>query len=153
MTMPHPLSTLVKIKKLHDDATMPERKSELAAGFDLYAYLPDGKIGIPPGHRKFVNVGFAMELAPGYEAQIRPRSSTAAKKGVTVVNSPGTIDADYRGPVKVCLINLSAETFILEPDARIAQMVISVLPRVHVEFVDELSDTERGEGGFGSTGA
>ena len=148
----HPLSTSIKIKKLHDDVQLPERKSKQAAGMDLHAYLPDGKIGIPPGERKIIATGFAMEIEPGYEAQVRPRSGLAIKQGITVVNSPGTIDSDYRGEVKVGLINLSSTTFILEPGMRIAQMVIQAVPRVHLEVVEELSDTERGDGGFGSTG-
>ena len=149
----HPLSTTVKFRKLHDDVQLPERKSEEAAGMDIHAYLPDGKIGIPPGERKIVATGFQMEMAAGYEAQIRPRSGLAIKEGVTVVNSPGTIDSDYRGEVKVGLINLSSTTYILEPGTRIAQMVIQAVPRISVLEVEELSSTERGEGGFGSTGS
>lgn len=149
----HPLSTTVKFKKLHDEVQLPEYKSELAAGMDLHAWLPDGKIGIPPHQRKVVPCGFCMELEPGYEAQVRPRSGLAIKQGVTVVNSPGTIDADYRGEVMVGLINLSSSTYILEPGTRVAQMVIQAIPRVVVEEVEELSSTDRGEGGFGSTGS
>lgn len=148
----HPLSTMVKLKRLHPDAQLPERKSEHAAGMDLYAYLPDGPVGIPPGERKLVPCGFAMELSPGYEAQVRPRSGLSIKQGITVVNTPGTIDADYRGEVMVALHNVSNRTFILENGERIAQMVVSVLPRITVLEVEELSETERGEGGFGSTG-
>lgn len=148
----HPLSTTVKFKKLHDDVELPERHSDEAAGMDLRAYLPDGKIGISPGARKVVATGFAMQLDPGYEAQIRPRSGLAIKQGVTVVNSPGTIDSDYRGEVKVGLVNLSTTTFILEPGTRIAQMVVQAVPRVTVQVVEELDSTQRGEGGFGSTG-
>lgn len=148
----HPLSTTVKFKRLHDDAQLPERKSEDAAGMDVYAYLPEGKIGIPPGERKAIDTGFAMEIEPGYEAQVRPRSGTALKDGVTVINSPGTIDADFRGPVRVAIINLSATTYILEPGTRIAQLVIAAVPRVTTLEVEELSETDRGEGGFGSTG-
>ena len=148
----HPLSTTVKFKKLHDDVTLPEHKSEKAAGMDIRAYLPDGKIGIPPGERKIIKTGFAMELDTGYEAQVRPRSGLAIKQGVTVVNSPGTIDSDYRGEVKVGLINLGNTTYILEPNDRIAQLVIQAIPRISVMEVEELSLTERGEGGLGSTG-
>lgn len=148
----HPLSTTVKFRKLHDDVQLPERKSDEAAGMDIHAYLPNGKIGIPPGERKIVDTGFQMELDAGYEAQIRPRSGLAIKQGITVVNSPGTIDSDYRGEVKVGLLNTGATTFILEPNTRIAQMVIQAVPRVSVLVVDELSETERGEGGLGSTG-
>jgi len=148
----HPLSTTVKFKKLHDDVQLPERKSEEAAGMDIHAYLPNGKVGIPPMERKVIPTGFQMEMDPGYEAQIRPRSGLAIKEGITVVNSPGTIDSDYRGEVQVGLLNTSSTTYILEPNTRIAQMVIAAVPRVSVQEVDELSDTERGEGGLGSTG-
>ncbi len=148
----HPLSTTVKFLKLHDDVELPERKSDDAAGMDIRAYLPNGKVGIPPMERKIINTGFKMELDPGYEAQIRPRSGLAIKEGITVVNSPGTIDADYRGEVKVGLLNTSSTTYILEPGTRIAQMVIAAVPRVSVQVVTELSETKRGEGGLGSTG-
>ena len=148
----HPLSTTIKFQKLHDEVQLPEYKTELAAGMDLHAWLPDGKIGIPPLERKVVPCGFCMELEEGFEAQVRPRSGLAIKQGITVVNSPGTIDADYRGEVMVGLINLSSTTYILEPGTRIAQMVIAAVPRVAVEVVAELSSTERGAGGFGSTG-
>jgi len=151
----HPLSVTVRFKRLHDDVQLPERQSEEAAGFDLRAYLPGGKIGIPPGERKLVQCGFTMQLDPGYEGQIRPRSGMAIKEGVTVANSPGTIDSDYRGEVKVGLLNLNPTTYILEPDTRIAQLVIAAVPRVSVielEEAEELDESARGEGGFGSTG-
>jgi len=152
----HPLSATVRFKRLHEDAQLPERKSDEAAGFDLHAHLPDGKIGIPPGERKLVACGFAMQLDPGYEGQVRPRSGLAVKQGVTVVNSPGTIDSDYRGEVKVGLVNLGNTTYILEPGTRIAQLVICALPRTAVQILEddeELDETDRGDGGFGSTGA
>ena len=148
----HPLSTTVKFKKLHPDVELPEKKSVSAAGMDIRAWLPDGPVGIPPHERKIVDTGFAIEIEEGYEAQVRPRSGLAIKQGITVVNSPGTIDADYRGEVKVGLINMGSTTYILEPGTRIAQLVIAAVPRVSVVEVDELSETERGEGGFGSTG-
>lgn len=148
----HPLSTTVKFLKLHDDVELPERQHPEDAGMDIRAYLPNGKIGIPPGERKIVDTGFKMELDSGYEAQIRPRSGLAIKQGVTVVNSPGTIDANYRGIVKVGLVNLGNTTYILQPGTRIAQMVIAAVPRVSVQVVEELSETKRGEGGLGSTG-
>jgi len=152
----HPLSTTVRFKRLHEDAQLPERQSDEAAGFDLHAYLPDGKIGIPPGERKVVNTGFAMQLDAGYEGQVRPRSGLAIKHGVTVVNSPGTIDSDYRGEVKVGLINLGNTTFILEPGRRVAQLVIMPVARTSVlilEDDEELESSARGDGGLGSTGA
>jgi len=148
----HPLSATVKFKKLEADVQLPEHQSDGAAGMDLRAYLPDGKIGISPGARKVVRTGFAMQLDTGYEAQVRPRSGLAIKEGVTVVNSPGTIDSDYRGEVKVGLINLGSTTYILEPNTRIAQLVVQALPRISVQEVEELDDTERGAGGLGSTG-
>jgi len=151
----HPLSATVRFKKLHDDVQLPKRQSEEAAGFDLHAYLPKGKVGIPPGERKIVNTGFAMQIDPGYEGQVRPRSGLAIKEGITVVNTPGTIDSDYRGEVKVGLINLGNTTYILEPGTRVAQLVICAVPRVSVlelEEDQELTETVRGDGGLGSTG-
>jgi len=148
----HPLSTTVKFKKLHEDVQLPSYQHDHDAGMDVRAWLPDGAIGIPPGERKLVSTGFAVEIEPGYEGQIRPRSGLAVKEGITVVNTPGTIDATYRGEVKVGLLNTSSTTYILEPNTRIAQMIVQALPRVSIQEVDELSDTERGEGGFGSTG-
>jgi dUTP pyrophosphatase len=151
----HPLSVTVRFKRLHEDAQLPERKSDEAAGFDLHAHLPDGKIGIPPGGRKLVGTGFAMQLDAGYEGQVRPRSGLAIKEGVTVINAPGTIDSDYRGEVKVGLVNMGDTTYILEPGTRIAQLVVAAVARVSVvvlEDDEELDDSERGAGGFGSTG-
>ena len=151
----HPLSATVRFKKLHEDTELPKRQSEEAAGFDLHAYLPNGKIGIPPNERKLIPCGFAMQLDPGYEAQVRPRSGLAIKQGISVANSPGTIDSDYRGEVMVGLINKGNTTFIVEPGMRIAQLVVAAVPRVAVielEPEDELDTTERGSGGFGSTG-
>ena len=148
----HPLSTTVKFQRLHDDVQLPERQHDDDAGMDIRAYLPDGKVGIPPGERKIVTTGFKMEMDAGYEAQIRPRSGLAIKQGITVVNSPGTVDSNFRGEIKVGLLNTGATTYILEPGTRIAQMVIAAVPRVSVQVVEELSETERGEGGLGSTG-
>lgn len=151
----HPLSTVVRFKKLHEEVVLPEQAVDGSSGMDLRAWLPDGKIGIAPGQIQLVPTGFCMELEPGYEAQVRPRSGLACKQGITVVNSPGTIDAGFRGPVQVGLINLGAATHIIEPGDRVAQMVVQPVPRVTVvvlEGDDELSQTERGDGGFGSTG-
>lgn len=119
---------------------------------DLRAWLPDGPIGISPHERKIVPLGFKMELESGYEAQIRPRSGLAIKEGITIINAPATLDADFRGEIMVGLINLGNTTFIVEPGARIAQMVIQAIPRVTKVEVESLSETQRGEGGFGSTG-
>jgi len=151
--MPSPLvTTLVRFKKLHDDATLPKTMTAGSAGMDLYAYLPDRMIHLEPGAWKLIPCGFAMAMEPGFEAQVRPRSGLASKKGVTVLNAPGTIDADYRGQVGVVLINHSSVKVSISHQERIAQMVINTLPRVRVKEMDALDDTERGEGGFGSTG-
>lgn len=143
----------VQIKRLpgNEDVPLPERMSELAAGFDLYAAVSE-PLTIAPGHRVLVPTGFAMALPPQLEAQIRPRSGLAFKQGITCLNTPGTIDADYRGEVKVLLINHGQHAFTIERNERIAQMVIQEVPRVTFVEVDELSDTARGEGGFGHTG-
>jgi len=119
---------------------------------DLFAYLPAHQIHLGPGEWKLIPCGFAMAMDPGFEAQVRPRSGMAKKKGITVLNSPGTIDADYRGQVGVILINHSGVASHITHQERVAQMVINALPRVRVQEVDALDDTERGEGGFGSTG-
>jgi dUTP pyrophosphatase len=151
----HPLSTTVRFQKVHESAVIPAKATEGSAGFDLYAFLPAAQ-GISPGDRLLVPTGIRVEIEPGYEGQIRPRSGLACKEGVTVINAPGTIDSDFRGEVCVGLINLGRTTFILEPGTRIAQLVIQALPRVTVvvlEQGEELGRTERGEGGFGSTGA
>jgi len=150
---PNPVvRTNVKFRKLKPDATLPKAMTEGSAGMDLYAYLPDHLIHLEPGAWKLIPCGFAMAMEPGFEAQVRPRSGMAKKKGVTVLNSPGTIDADYRGQVGVILINHSGQKVTITHQDRIAQMVINSLPRVSVQEVDALDDTERGEGGFGSTG-
>src|SRR5205085_2550268 len=122
-----------------------------SAGMDLRANL-DAPVSLNTLERATVPTGLFIELAEGYEAQVRPRSGLAAKKGVTVLNSPGTIDADYRGEIKVILVNLSNEDFSLENGERIAQMVISSHERVDWSAAEELVETERGAGGFGSTG-
>lgn len=146
---------VVRFKKLTDNAQLPEFKSELAAGMDLSSVervvLPSVKTAGSPGIA-LVSTGLAMALPPGYEAQIRPRSGLAAKHGVTVLNSPGTIDADYRGPLKVVLVNHGPEDFVVEPGDRIAQMVIAKVEQMSVLEVADLDETNRGSGGFGSTG-
>jgi len=132
-------------------AMIPEYCSELAAGADLHAFLPDGDVVIKPMERVMVPTGIRMALPAGYEAQVRPRSGLAAKNGITVLNSPGTVDADYRGEVKVILINLSNEDFTVKNGDRIAQMVIAPCIRAQFTEVKTLDETQRGEGGFGST--
>ena len=130
---------------------LPSRQSEQAAGFDLCADL-DMPLTLAPGGRAAVATGWMMALPPGFEAQVRPRSGLALKHGITCLNTPGTIDADYRGEVKVILANLGAEPVTLQPGERIAQLVICALPRVRFETAAELPETGRGAGGFGSTG-
>lgn len=123
-----------------------------SAGMDLRAYLPDGELVIKPMQRALVPTGLFMEIPVGYEGQVRPRSGLAIKSGITVLNSPGTIDADYRGEVKVILINLSDQDFVIKSGDRIAQLVIAKCEQMEVFEVETLSETERGAGGFGHTG-
>lgn len=130
---------------------LPHYETLASAGMDLRANL-QASVTIAPLERTIVPTGIFMELPLGVEAQVRPRSGLAAKKGITVLNAPGTIDADYRGEVGVILVNLSNEPFTIENGERIAQMVIAKHERVQWEEVSELSSTERGAGGFGSTG-
>jgi dUTP pyrophosphatase len=131
---------------------LPKYETSLSAGMDLRAYLPDGPVTLNPMERTLVKTGLFMELPASYEAQVRPRSGLALKKGITVLNSPGTIDADYRGEICVILINLSNEPFVINDGERIAQMVIARHEQAEIVEVQELSDTERGTGGFGHTG-
>src|SRR6266481_3765307 len=130
---------------------LPAYETIHSAGMDLRANL-DAPVSLKPLERSMVPTGLFIELPEGHEAQIRPRSGLAAKKGVSVLNSPGTIDADYRGEVKVILVNLSNEEFIVQDGERIAQMIIAKHERIEWEEVAELVETERGAGGFGSTG-
>jgi dUTP pyrophosphatase len=130
---------------------LPAYQSALAAGLDLVAAVDDG-LTLQPGSRALVPTGLAMALPVGYEAQVRPRSGLAAKHGVTVLNTPGTIDADYRGEVKVILINLGDTAFEISRGDRIAQLVIAPVLQAEIEEVEILSETSRGTGGFGSTG-
>jgi len=130
---------------------LPEYATEHSAGMDLRADIKES-ITLEPLKRAMVPTGIYIELPEGYEAQIRPRSGLAAKHGISLVNTPGTIDADYRGEIKVIMVNLSDTPFVLNPGERIAQMVIARYERIKWNLVDELSESERGEGGFGSTG-
>ena len=133
--------------------TLPAQQSAGAAGVDVIAALgADEVLALAPGKRATVPCGFAMALPVGYEAQVRPRSGLASKFGVTVLNSPGTIDADYRGMVQVLLINLGQEPFLIEPLSRIAQLVICPVVQAELELVNALDETARGAGGYGSTG-
>lgn len=130
---------------------LPEYETQASAGMDIRANI-DTPVLLKPMERKLIPTGLYIELPVGYEAQIRPRSGLAIKKGITVLNSPGTIDADYRGEICVILINLSSDDFLIEDGERICQMVISSHQQAEWVFVDVLSETERGAGGFGHTG-
>ncbi len=130
---------------------LPQYATVQSAGLDLKANITED-ILLMPHQRMLVPTGIFIELPDGYEAQIRPRSGMASKFGITVANAPGTIDPDYRGEVKVALVNISTEAFTLKPGERIAQMVVARFERVEWQPVDELSDTVRGDGGFGHTG-
>ncbi len=141
----------VKIKNTSENP-LPNYQTEDAAGMDIRAAL-SSPIVLKPLERVVVKTGLFLEIPKGYEVQIRPRSGLAAKHGITVLNSPGTIDADYRGEIGVILVNLSNEPFTIENGERIAQMVFSKYEKVTFEETSELSETERGAGGFGSTGA
>ena len=134
-----------------EDLPLPSYMSDLAAGADLYAAVRDDLV-LAPGMRALVPTGIAIALPPGYEAQIRPRSGLALKSGVTCLNTPGTIDADYRGHVQVLLINLGNEPAVIKRGDRIAQMIVSPVRRAEFTVVDELPDSLRGANGFGSTG-
>ena len=133
------------------DLPLPEYASAQAAGVDLCAAV-DEPLGLAPGARALVPTGVALALPAGYEGQVRPRSGLAAKHGVTVLNTPGTIDADYRGEVKVILVNLGEEAFTVARGERIAQLVVAPMTHARFEAVADLEATERGAGGFGSTG-
>jgi len=130
---------------------LPSYATEGSAGMDLRANL-DVTVIIRPRERKLIPTGIFIELPVGYEAQIRPRSGLAVKSGVTVINTPGTIDSDYRGEIKICLVNLSNENYVVANNDRIAQMVIAKYEKIVLFEVDEISETERGQGGFGHTG-
>ncbi|MCK7589562.1 dUTP diphosphatase [Subsaxibacter sp. CAU 1640] len=130
---------------------LPSYETEASAGMDLRANLSEARV-LKPLERSIVGTGLFLELPVGYEAQVRPRSGLAAKKGITVLNAPGTIDADYRGEIGVILVNLSNEEFTISNGERIAQLVIAKHERAEWIKVEELTETSRGEGGFGSTG-
>ncbi len=142
----------MKVRVAHDSIDLPEYETNSSAGMDLRAYLPDGSISLDPKQRTLIGTGLFFEIPQGFEVQIRPRSGLALKHGVTVLNSPGTIDADYRGEIKVILINHGEEPFLIEHEMRIAQMVVSKYQQVQFKLVKELTSSERGSGGFGSTG-
>lgn len=143
----------IQLKRLpgNEDVPLPQQMSEWAAGFDVHAAVAVPVV-LAPGQRALIPTGFAMAMPRELEAQVRPRSGLAFKHGITCLNTPGTIDADYRGEVKVLLINLGQEAFTINRGERIAQIVFQLVPQVSLQEVDELSETVRGEGGFGHTG-
>lgn len=141
----------VSVKNRCSDLDIPERASEHAAGFDLRAAV-DQPLVLAPGERALVPTGISVAIPPGYEGQIRPRSGLAVRHGISLVNAPGTIDADYRGEVQVIAINLGSEPFTIARGDRIAQLVIAPVLAVVLEAVEEFGETARGSGGFGSTG-
>ena len=145
----------VRVKRLpHGKGLpLPSYQSKHAAGLDIVAGVPEGEpVTLLPGARALVPSGFALELPHGYEAQVRPRSGLALKHGVTLLNSPGTIDSDYRGELMVIMINHGSEPFVVRRGDRIAQLVVAPVSHVEIAAVEELAETERGPGGFGSTG-
>ena len=148
-----PLSPIVKIKRLENGKglDLPRYETALAAGCDVRAAVIEA-VTLKPGERFMTPTGIAIALPPGWEAQMRPRSGLAAKHGISCVNSPGTIDADYRGELKVILINHGRDDFVINRGDRIGQMVFAPVFQATFEEVSELDDTERGSGGFGSTG-
>lgn len=143
--------TVLKIKRLEHNRILPEYKTEGAAGMDLCAAISE-PIELKPLERMLIPTGLKIELEHGYEAQVRPRSGMSIKHGITLINCVGTIDEDYRGEVCVPIVNISNEAYTIQPDERIAQMVIARAEQAQLEVVTELTDTTRGEGGFGSTG-
>jgi dUTP pyrophosphatase len=150
--MASPVTVRVRRVRAHPEPLpLPRYETELAAGMDLRADI-EGELTLGPLQRLAVPTGLALALPPDYEAQVRPRSGLALRHGITLLNSPGTVDADYRGEVKVVLINLSHEPFTLKRGERIAQLVVAPVSRASLVEFEVLDATERGEGGFGSTG-
>ena len=142
---------ILKIFRMKHNKLVPEYKTKGAAGMDLCAAI-DEPVTLQPLERKLIPTGLKIELEHGYEAQIRPRSGLSIKHGISLINCVGTVDEDYRGEVCVGLVNLSNEAYTIQPEERIAQMVIAKYEQAEIKVVTELSDTERGAGGFGSTG-
>lgn len=144
----------LKVKRLRSedaDVPAPRYMSEAAAGMDLHAAVRE-PLTLSPGGRAMVPTGFAIELPDGYEGQVRPRSGLAAKHGITLLNSPGTVDSDFRGELQVILVNLGSEPFVIERKMRIAQLVVAPVARARLVEVETLDSTTRGSGGFGSSG-
>ena len=145
------MNIVLKFKKLHNSVEIPKYETPGSSGMDLRAFIEED-IVLQPMERKLIPTGLKMEIPIGYEAQVRPRSGLSIKNAITLINCTGTIDADYRGEIKVPLVNLGSEAFTIKNGDRIAQMVIMPVIQPTVQVVDELSDTQRQEGGFGSTG-
>lgn len=143
---------VVRFRKTNPDVTLPEYETKGASGCDVRAFLPEGPLVIPSGEWRIVPTGLCPEIPLGYEIQVRPRSGLAYRNGITCLNTPGTVDSDYRGEIKVNLINHSKTDFVVENGMRIAQFVIAKVENASFEVSDDLSQSERGEGGFGSTG-
>ena len=143
---------IIRVKVLDNSISLPKYETGNSAGMDIRAFVPEGKIEIKPSETKLISTGLYLEIPEGYEVQVRPRSGLALKSGITVLNSPGTIDADYRGEIKVILINHSSDNFFIANEMRIAQIVVTQFTRADLLKVNNLSETNRGEGGFGSTG-
>tara|TARA_Y100001935_G_C17244362_1_gene477453 strand:- start:705 stop:1145 length:441 start_codon:yes stop_codon:yes gene_type:complete len=143
--------TEILIKRLSKNINLPRYETEGASGMDLSAFI-DSPVNIEPGKISIIPTGISISVPKNYEIQIRPRSGLAAKNQISVLNTPGTIDSDYRGEVKVILINLSNKTFVVENGVRIAQMVLCPITKAKIKEVSNLEKTNRGSGGFGSTG-
>jgi dUTP pyrophosphatase len=143
--------TKILIKRLSKEVSLPKYKTSGSSGMDLAANI-NANININPGKTAIIPTGLALSIPKGFEVQIRPRSGLATKQKISVLNTPGTIDSDYRGEIKVILINLGQESFKVEKGLRIAQMVVCPIVQAQLKEVDDLSETERGKGGFGSTG-
>ena len=141
----------ILIKRTSKNVSLPKYETSGSSGMDISAFIKNN-IEIKPGEKSIISTGFHLSIPKGFEVQIRPRSGLAAKKSISVLNTPGTIDADYRGEIKVILINLGKEKFIIENGMRIAQMVVCPIVQAEFEEVNDLSITDRGSGGFGSTG-
>tara|TARA_B100000579_G_scaffold3283_1_gene2555 strand:- start:1291 stop:1731 length:441 start_codon:yes stop_codon:yes gene_type:complete len=144
--------TKILIKRLSKKVSLPKYETSGSSGMDLAANI-DANINIDPGETAIIPTGLALSIPKGFEVQIRPRSGLAAKQKISVLNTPGTIDADYRGEIKVILINLGQDSFKVEKGLRIAQMVVCPIVQAQLKEVDDLSETDRGKGGFGSTGS
>ncbi len=149
--MTEPVRVQICVEPAGEGLELPRYETEASAGMDLRAAIDDEMV-LQPGQRGLVTTGLRLAIPAGYEAQVRPRSGLAIKSGITVVNAPGTIDADYRGTVQVGLINLSQQPHTIRRGDRIAQLIIAPVSRAQWEVVEELDETERGEGGFGHTG-